>query len=108
MRSSVCLLAFLRSLSLSLSLFLSFFLSFFLSLFLSLFFPHSASHVTLQDPLVVTIVPKLIELFLAQLRDPDSYIYLTAVDGFVTLVNLDASAVLPPLLLLFRFASPRI
>eukprot|EP00048_Salpingoeca_helianthica_P000689 m.43335 g.43335 ORF g.43335 m.43335 type:complete len:938 (-) comp10767_c0_seq1:109-2922(-) len=61
-----------------------------------------------KDRLIVSLVPELIDLFLLQLRDPDSYVYLTAVDGLVTLINCNAPLVLPPVLSIFASGEQRL
>ena len=48
------------------------------------------------------MIPALVDLFLSQTRDADSYLYLTAIDGLTALARVAPEGVIPSLLVAYK------
>jgi hypothetical protein len=48
------------------------------------------------------MLPQLLSLFVAQMQDTDSFLYLTAIDGLVALAEVNAKDVIPVLMRQYR------
>lgn len=57
-----------------------------------------------KDPVLLQMTSALVELFLAQLQDTDSYLFLTAIDGLASLARVSARDVIPTLTAAYRNA----